>query len=96
MASCDVESAVEEISNWKLLGINLCIPWVTLDKIDHEQIIGPAKKSKMIQVWMAGTPMARWSFLVEALNKPSIALYETAERISKQHSKSVVCVHDAH
>ena len=89
MATGDIESAVEEISNWKLLGTNLSIPWVTLDKIDHEQ---SAKKSKMIQIWMTGPPMTTWSSLVEALHSPSIALHETAERISKHHSKSVVCI----
>ena len=95
MATCDIESAVEELSNWKLLGTNLSIPWETLDKIDHEQLIRPAKKSKMIQIWMTGPPMATWSSLVEALHSPSIALHETAERISTHHSKSlVICIHN--
>ena len=88
MASSDIERAVEGISNWKLLGINLCIPWATLDEIDYEHLLTiRQKKSKMIQIWMNGPPMATWSSLVEALYCPSIALHLTAEKISKQHSK---------
>ena len=86
-----MENAIKPVSqNWKLLGINLGIPLEILEEIDSDHPKTRHKKSEMIQVWMTSTTMATWSSLVEALHSPSIALHETAERISKQHSKCVI------
>ena len=91
MDTSDVKSAIKPVSEkWKLLGINLGISLEILEEIDCEHLKIRHKRREMIQVWMTGTTMATWSSLVEALHSPSIALHETAERISKQHSKCVI------
>ena len=88
MDTSNIESAVKEVcEKWKLLGINLCIPLEVLEEIDCEISKIRLKRSEMLQVWMTGKIMPTWSFLVEALRSPSIALHQTAERISQQHSK---------
>ena len=96
MDTSDVKCAIKQVSEkWTLLGINLGIRLEILEEIDCEHLKIRHKKREMIQVWMTSTSMPTWSSLVEALHSPSIALCETAERISTQHSKSVVCIHSA-
>ena len=84
-----VHSALEGVygAQWKLLGLNLLIPWIELDDIDNEATFpgGIAKKEEVIRLWMSQEPT--WKMLVDALSQPSIGLFQKASQISREHSK---------
>ncbi len=89
-----VHSALQHVNvaQWKLLGINLSIPWKKLDAIENEAFFPGdiAKKEKVIRLWMSKKPT--WIILVEALSQPSIGLSPKASQISQKHSKYLTII----
>ena len=79
-------------AQWKLLGINLSIPWNKLDAIENEASFPGdiAKKEEVIRLWMSKKPT--WIMLVEALSQPSIGLSQKASQISQEHSKYLTII----
>ena len=84
-----VRSALKGVlgAQWKLLGLNLLIPWIELDDIDNEATFpgGIAKKEEVLRLWLSQEPT--WKILAEALSQPSIGLSQKANQISQEHSK---------
>ena len=89
-----VHSALEGVygAQWKLLGLNLLIPWIELDNIDNKSTFhgGIAKKEEVIRLWMSREPT--WKMLVEALSQPTIGLSQKASQISREHSKYLTSI----
>ncbi len=93
-----VHSALEGVygAQWKLLGLNLLIPWIELDNIDNEPTFQggiAAKKEEVIRLWMSQEPT--WKMLVEALSQPTIGLSQKASQISREHSKYLTSIPSA-
>ncbi len=89
-----VHSALQGVNGaqWKLLGINLSIPWNKLDAIENETSFPSdiAKKEEVIRLWMSQEPT--WKMLVEALSQPTIGLSQKASQISQEHSKYLTII----
>ena len=89
-----VHSALQGVNGaqWKLLGMNLSIPWNRLDAIENETSFpgDVAKKEEVIRLWMSQEPT--WKMLVEALSQPTIGLSQKASQISQEHSKYLTII----
>ncbi len=82
-----VRSALKDVVNWKLMGLNLDISWIELSKIDSDNVAFPdhnLKKERVVQLWMSNEPT--WPSMTEALREPSIALHRNADEIATRHS----------
>ncbi len=86
-----IDSALQGVNGaqWKLLGINLLIPWNKLDAIENEASFpgDNAKKKEIIRLWISQKPT--WKVLAEALREPTIGLSQKASHISQEHSKYI-------
>ena len=74
----DVHESVNEIVDWKELGLHLGLLWHTLRSIEEEQR-GNVRKCRveMLAAWLRGEDNAKeqtWSTLVDAVEKIDSAL----------------------
>ena len=84
---CDVVEVVDDLNDWKDLGLRLGLLYSTLERIDREQRGRIAScKIHMLSAWLQQRDIVQqkgvpsWSVLKAALKK--IGEHETADRIS--------------
>ena len=83
----NVLGVIENVTNWKDLGVQLGVNSSRLTNIEEEQLSEEDRKQQMIQVWMK-LGEASWETLQNALETPAMCENTAAKGIAMRRGSS--------